>query len=82
MNFWYFGVFFSVKGMVFILFFFLFVLFGILVKYFFKGGFLVKVVFLLVNDVVDGVFNECNVNGREEDNVEVSYFLLNVIVSC
>ena len=81
MNSRYFGVPLSVKGTAFIPSLFSFALFGILVKYFSKGGPPVKVAPSPVNDAADGASNERNVNGREEDNVEVSYSSPNATVS-
>ena len=72
MNSRYFGVPLSVKGTAFIPSLFCFALFGILVKYFSKGGPPVKVAPSKVNDAADGASNERNINGREEDDVEVS----------
>ena len=81
MNSRYFGVPLSVKGTAFIPSLFSFALFGILVKYFSKGGPPVKVAPSPVNDAADGASNERNVNGREEDNVEVSYSSPNATAS-
>ena len=72
MNSRYFGVPLSVKGTAFIPSLFSFALFGILVKYFSKGGPPVKVAPSEVDDVADGASNERDINGREEDGVELS----------
>ena len=72
MNSRYFGVPLSVKGTAFIPSLFSFALFGILVKYFSKGGPPVKVAPSEVNDATDGASNELCINGREEDDVEMS----------
>lgn len=76
MNLRYIGYVFSVKGIVFILFFFVFVMFGIFVKYFFKGGFLLKVVFFVENDIMDVVVEEWNINDGIINDVEFILLML------
>lgn len=72
MNSRYFGVPLSVKGTAFIPSLFSFALFGILVKYFSKGGPPVKVAPTEVNDAADGASDERHFNSKEEDEVELS----------
>lgn len=72
MNLRYIGVFLSVKGIVFILLLLVFVLFGILIKYFFKGGLFMKVVLVegnMINDDIDGM---CDF--KNEDNIVINDF--------
>ena len=81
MNSRYFGVPLSVKGTAFIPSLFSFALFGILVKFFSKGGPPVKVAPSEVNDITDGASDGRHFNGREEDDAELSSSSLNARAS-